>query len=488
MQLLLQNVRKFKRNFLKRNKRVTCAIIVIITVVVCLFFYVDLVTKTRADAAIFYPTTCLGGWKNAALAEGKPDITSADTPFSLKNSAFSSNDSVSQIFCGGFQGNIIENTEVKKIIIHFSWAQTDIDPVEVIPATITGSNFASSTNDIISNPNAIGSQFILQPEGSIGSPTPTSSDHTTNKVKLENPSIEPEILPVMVPKVENITPQPATKPVPATGSVTSFLNLVTEKVYADGENILSATDTSLTAPGSLASSTIDIATTSDISNSKQEALLIQSNTDTSDEPFLKIQYTIDGTNWKILGTVTRNNFAGKSFELPVSDFASWADLSQLQISVERIATVNKSPHIYLDGMYLEIPYEKKIPVTVPNEDLTKKILHFTTGVTTNDIISSTVKIDNTKMETLSVLSKIGGSLKVYGVTDPLFSMVIGIGGDAVEFPGYSFPPGKYFIIITSQRDACSGMSLYECASDKGFIDKLDFSVVEMPKIKNAVIE
>jgi hypothetical protein len=82
---------------------------------------------------------------------------------------------------------------------------------------------------------------------------------------------------------------------------------------------------------------------------------------------LEISYTLDGSTWYILGTVTKDTFDTRSFAIPLDGIAQWSDLSKLQISVRSLSGLELGDTVYLDGMSLGVVYED-LP-QVPDESL-----------------------------------------------------------------------------------------------------------------------
>src|SRR3989344_998470 len=113
-------------------------------------------TIARAETVGLYPGSCLGGWINTQNAQGRPSLepgASADL-FNESNSAVLKN-TIAQIFCGSFNGNIPQDNEPKKVFLKFSWNMVEKQTYIASASTtiiIVGESFASSTPDIISEP------------------------------------------------------------------------------------------------------------------------------------------------------------------------------------------------------------------------------------------------------------------------------------------------------------------------------------------------
>lgn len=85
-----------------------------------LFIYAS--RQAGAQTAVFYSSSCLGGWKNVNKAAGAPDIVSGEhAEYSDDNSASVYNTNA-EIYCGGFGGEIPDDALKKKVVVRFSWA------------------------------------------------------------------------------------------------------------------------------------------------------------------------------------------------------------------------------------------------------------------------------------------------------------------------------------------------------------------------------
>lgn len=94
---------------------------------------------------------------------------------------------------------------------------------------------------------------------------------------------------------------------------------------------------------------------------------ISTSTDTitgapaTDNNFLEVSYSLDGTAWIDLAKVSPDNWQNFTATLPI---ANWDDLKNLQIRIQRIPTaLQQIPTVYLDGMFIEVHYE--IPPALP---------------------------------------------------------------------------------------------------------------------------
>jgi hypothetical protein len=281
--------------------------------------------RLGAQVAVFHPTSCLGGWTHSEYAEGEPNVKADGLPddFTENNSAVLNN-SVSQIFCGGWKGELPEDTEPKRYVLKLSWSAEGRQQENVATTTIIidqGNNIASTSEQILDAPSdkAVEATLILDEA------TPTEEETQTGTTPTE-PAPEPAA------PVESAPAEAAPPSVPENSAPVSFWRHIFETAFAQ----------EVTIDSNLATSTTE-----------------------EFEEFLEVLYTLDGINWTRLGVFQGSNVRNAEFEIP-RDAINPSDISKLQVSIKSKATVNAEPVIYLDGMSLDVEYEK-IVVNEPDE-------------------------------------------------------------------------------------------------------------------------
>lgn len=292
----------------------------------------------RADAQIssFYPTSCLGGWKNTGKAEDVPDVTAqGDKEYNETNSASISN-SVAQIFCGGFKGKIPADSFQKKIVLKFSWAIKGAPFTRTILNTQGAANASDSilVEDVKDDTSSSNGEAPLETE--------TEENLPTESPVLEEETVTPEI-DIEPTKEEEMAPisEPVLEPAPA--EETSFIyKLFFAK--ANAEEIV---------PEEIVPS----------------------------DAILEVLYTLDGDNWKTIGYVS-NITNDVSFKMPMDIFTTIADLERVQIGIRTLPTYDDVPTIYLDSVWLDVEYQKT-PVT-------KGISGFKVFILTQDKLESSL--------------------------------------------------------------------------------------------------
>ncbi len=73
----------------------------------------------QAESTVFYPKACLGGFDAVELSEGKPQtkIDSDSSSFDKENSAYLRNDKSAELYCGNFDGKVLDHTTPKNVVL-----------------------------------------------------------------------------------------------------------------------------------------------------------------------------------------------------------------------------------------------------------------------------------------------------------------------------------------------------------------------------------
>jgi hypothetical protein len=312
----------------------------------------------RADIYHLYAATCLGGWENTHLAQGAPEARAQGEDgniigFTKENSARLNANTHSQIYCGGFTGDILENTVPKKIRVKFSWTalyQTDA------PA-------APEAGENIENIEAILENLFT--------PTPTpipTPDYVPTPAPVSDPTPIPGTTPTLTPAVEpeNITPLPE-GPV----SLLNWFIPIARSQEVAGEIInptgelpdaaAPSVDTAIITPDIIPAVSPELIAPESAAPESAAPELTAPELTAPPAPggLVEVSYTLDGIEWKSLGFVAKDAFANAYFEIPIEEASDWEGISKIQISVQRALSIDAViPVIYLDAIWLEVEYQK----------------------------------------------------------------------------------------------------------------------------------
>ncbi len=292
---------------------------------------------TYANTLNLYATSCLGGWENPHLATGAPEVIE-EASFTDQNSSILRSNAHGQIFCGGFQGDILEEAVPKKITIRFSWQA--FYESELIP------NISTTTEGLIENETGTSTDNFLEGEFSTSTENNTEEeviDNVEDEVVPEESNIEnnqlndgvvPEVVPEVIPEnqdnssneTSNVTEEPI-----------SFLRFLYKVAYAEEEIVIENNEE------------ITSTTTEGVEEVIEEII-----------PYglVEVVYTLDGVNWKSLGFVEKNQFKAQHFEIPIEEAKNWEDISRIQIGVRSVPILDGNPVIiYFDSVWIEVLYE-----------------------------------------------------------------------------------------------------------------------------------
>jgi len=387
--------------------------------------------RLEAATADFHPASCLGGWRNPALAENKPDATS-DTleAFTDLNSAVLIGGSASELYCGSFAGEIPEGTQPTRLLVKLSWTLKEAAEAPAILATSTlvetNSTSTATSTDSTSSPQAATS---TEPEATSTPPEATTTTETTTAPESasEPAQTAPEPIPTPAPEPPSEpTPPPAPEPsssvIPAPFDSTqgeqaglpgqgiqktlSFRALrgilsVSKKILRlaqDDKRVFAAEENPATDTNGELDVSTTTATTTD-SNASSTSTATSSLAVISDD-FLEIVYTLDGVDWKNLGRVNHADWQSLTLEIPVAEIQNWEDISKIQIGFRSLSSTGETPAVYLDAITLSAEYENlpapSADTTSTSTDSTSSPQAATSTPTTTDIFASSSLIDNLK--------------------------------------------------------------------------------------------
>lgn len=371
------------KNKFNQNKKIIFSFFGIFVLIFLIARYLYL---TKAETVEVYPSSCLGGWQNPQNAAGKPDL-SKDAPassFNKNNSAYLSN-AISQIYCGNFEGSSPDsNLQIKRAYLTFSWlvlSQEEEQSLISNSSFIQEINTENSSTIQVVNPisNSVSNTTTeTSTDNSAETQTETQTQNPTeNSTTPQNPTSETQTPQTPEPEMQNPAPNPENPP------IINFLpKLLFSKVFAEenltstpkideqsttNQNIFDLSNTTNTLNNTNEQNqTSSLENTSTQENSTNTEDLNQNNNQIQipQDAFLEVLYTLDGENWKHAGFVTKSNWKNLELDIPEVNFDN---LSNLQISLKSIVS-DFTPTIYLDGMILNIEYEKEIV----NEEVIQK--------------------------------------------------------------------------------------------------------------------
>ena len=298
-----------------------------------------------AQTAVFYPTICLGGWQNTEKAAGAPEVVDdSAADYNDENSASVFN-SVSEIFCGGFEGEIPVDALHEKVTLNFSWTLEEIEEETTPPpateeqADESASLLDEATPEDGQGEEGGGNSEPLVPSEVEGEPEPEVPPEETQEP--DQPETDPSAAEEPVSFLENsfysVAYAQETQPSPE-ASAGEAEEIVEEEIIEE-ENQETSNEAEL-----------------EVINNDKEDLLSQEISDFSDT-IIEVRYTLDGEEWKSLGYVEAINNE-VNFELPIEEFGTLDDLKNVQIALRTLSTFDIPPKIYLDAMWLEVEYNQ----------------------------------------------------------------------------------------------------------------------------------
>lgn len=326
-----------------RKKLIFCFITVVVIAAGILFYF----RYIKAASFSLYPGSCLGSWQNPHLAQGWLESNDILT-INRENSAVFSEGGIKEIYCGSFNGDLSENEIklIKSVNLKFSWLISDEELKTATSSIIIIQPLATSSEVVAQNTNEVISQIlnnIRADEVSVIVSTTTTPEITVTANPTETSGMQQEanntentaaiIIDSAKTESETAPSVDSTSSPQATSSPTAFWWKKYNFFYADDE----VSNTQISNAGQIATSSLD-------------------NPIAPTENFLSVSYTLDGVNWQELGTVNKDNWQNLSFKIPVNQLE---DIKKIQIKIESLPLLNKTPYVYLDGLMLEVNYDSE---------------------------------------------------------------------------------------------------------------------------------
>ncbi len=446
--------------------------IVIITFIALTFLGSVFVSK--ANVATFYPDSCLGGWDNPSLASGKPDLDTNASPqdFTKGNSAVIKG--TADLYCGGFKGEIPEDSSPKNFILTLNWSIDDGSIIhnEPQPFDLNTNVIDSITPQVIETPENIPTDVPEIPAIDM-SEQQSFLDRIIPRAFAQESDVPPDVPPVVdAPTNIDVLPVVPDAEKPVEDNAKDEVPIVPE------QNNTELTETTESIDNTDTNSLVDLDVISPTSDNPQIDAGTESidiSTTAIEEPadsFMDVVYTIDGTTWTSLGKIGRNNWQSVSFDIPLT---SWNDLSQFQIALIPIQTIDTYPVIYLDGMLLSVEYESEIKIEVKEATPIYEITNIQNSGS-KIILSNEGTILSPDQILVTGEDDILGNVAVYNKITGIILLTTTVGEKTYALDLSYFGVGEYTVINTTDPDICSSRTLEECLGTTDFVGSATFSV------------
>lgn len=335
------------------------------------------VVPARANSFVLYASTCLGGWENTNRAAGSPQThENGFAQPTQENSARVDTHIHAQIYCGGFSGDILDDTVPKKILVHFSWVVEYPTPgyVDVPMQDVPSGEAEEASHEGASDAETISPEESLSIPIEVPLEGYTENSGNGAETYQENTTVEPSVdnTDDTVFSQESISePAPEVPTAPVDDSV-SFLRWVVAIAHAQE---IASDDLVEQVIESQTEDTPQIIQPIEAAEPENQTVVVE-ETDTEDSsthdimpvstaedppvPYglVEVLYTLDGVQWKSLGFVAEDAFNTSSFEIPIEEVSDWEDISNIQVAVQSVPVVDVvAPSIYLDALWIEAEYD-----------------------------------------------------------------------------------------------------------------------------------
>lgn len=494
--------------------------------------------KGKAESVMFYPESCLGGWENVNKAINKPE-SEEGVDFSDITSAVLPKNSVADIYCGDFKGEIPEDSIPKAVVLRVSWSK---DGKKIGTNLIESNNFASSTQEILDTA-ASSTPVIVSTTTELDNVATTSVvdqiedlkqeikeeliEETKKETKEEiinvnqetgNPDAKSVTETVLEKINELVAPQveDRTQSTKFLENLFSLLRNLFEKAYA--EEVVSV-ETKVEVENTIP----QLQTTEDVINTeKQKTEEVQESVATSSDKINNeislenASSTLDiSTSTAIFATTTSTSTeefssstgimdlvtsSSRIFEIKYTfDGVEWFSLgfvgqnelrnSQFEIPINASSTWGDLSHLQVQI--------KRLVVTDEVDDIYLDGMVLEVGYLKNVEVKVEGSSDPKKFDIgileisnihtslsndeggsyLLIGTSTGGQLVIYDNQKDAIVFSSGVGGENVLINAYNFTVGEYTAIITNREDGCDGVILSVCKADIKTIGNSIFKIM-----------
>jgi hypothetical protein len=386
---------------------------------------------TRASVSLFYPSSCLGGWQGPMHAAGIPGDKADTSQYTADNSAVLSN-SQGDLFCGTFVGTKVENTNPTHLalVLDLAIGEQPQAAGDVIPVAAPEAPAAPASESTVETP--------------VSNDTPT----TTPEAPVESPA----------PAPESMTP-----------SIFGLGALVAHAEEVSAES--ASTTASPEAPDAdTTNSSVPVSENSADTAAVAAPMLA--------DGLLQVAYSLDGTTWTPLGTVTDISNHAPSFIFPDEVLSDWSTLDKLQVKISPVLSINAPSKVYVRNIRAEVSYVTREEAKTADLNERSDQKHYSISaidLKTEHVLLSIQK-DPDQGDILVVRTSGQGALYIYDKDGALVTNT-GVGEDGLPFPAYNFTPGDFTIVYTTQPTGCDALILDACLKAKGFVEAAHFTVV-----------
>jgi hypothetical protein len=446
-------------------------LLLLILIIVLAFAFVP---RTRAEV-ILTPHTCLGGWNNSSNASGPPEVGDGDSSKYSDNNSASVSNTLADIFCGDFSGDIPKDTKPTAITVKFSWAL--VPKQASVEISTSPADLASSTGAVLDASSE-----------SVGVDGLASTTVATDTVPIEtmpvdtpfasSTQISPPLHSAQDASSTDATTDVHSPVIPSTDSPQSsafqkIISFVMPSVAHAQEVVTDSTSsTTFTTSTSLQ------ATTSLVEASSTDSTLATSSAPNVEpiveDAVLEVSYTLDGSTWHVLRTVNPSEFSSTSFTIPVYAVPGWNDLAHLQIRVRTLSMIGNIGTVYLDGMTLSVEYAAD--VATPVEEIASSTLKLSAGVVDRGLAPQGEYVNISGANP-------GLYFELYWLDDPdtqpeasnEYATTISNDGTVAIDTG-TLPLGRHVLVAITYSDQCGGLSLEECRVSTGYLGEIPLMV------------
>jgi hypothetical protein len=490
--------------------------------VASLVLYTSKTPFLKAETTIFYPKACLGGFEGVSLAEGEPEtkIDSDSSAFDKENSAYLSKDQSAEMYCGDFDGEVLEHTTPKDVVLTIFLgtrestetiikSQTtentptflEVLDAKGIPTLENGQNSSSSPNipvGVVAEPeDGIEEAKVLPQEEKPAQDMQQSSELPPEAFlqklvpitlffsqkafaeELAEPQVVAENKEEKKIEVEETAQAPVNEvKISESEQKNAYELLVMPRSDDPKIESLIPEIVSESIPekkdelkeGELLSDIVKV-----LSNEK----ISSNNSSSTESPLYEVSYSIGGDEW--IGLASLGNENTKTVSLQLSGFSSWSEIGKLQVKVKSLGTLDQKDNLYVDGMALVIHYEKDV--------VTEREYVISDIENTSEKLTVSAKGEKGEARLIVMIAKEEAGLAVYNVDTKALVLTTQVQAVNESYfdPNALFPEyGSYALVLNNDAGWCGSLSLSKCLEGEDFLSVSFLAISPSLKSKESV--
>lgn len=234
--------------------------------------------------------------------------------------------------------------------------------------------------------------------------------------------------------------------------------------------------------------TTSSSTTSTVSINAGTSTDASTTPSTDSDAILEVSYTLDGSSWHVLRTVSASQFTNQqSFTIPVYAINGWSDIAHLQIRVRTLSSLSQDETVFLDGMTLSVAYQDNATLASSTAQASSTITSASSTTPVQTQPNTAGVVDKPQAAQGDIVNVSGAHpdafFEIYWLDDPSSAPEAGheygatIGDDGtLQIDTNTLPLGQLVLAETTDKAHCGNLTLEDCRTSAGYVGEIPLTV------------